>query len=152
MICFVTITILHSYFYDLIHSSLTVTYRAWTTTCEGVVEESQKSYQEAFDVSKGKMQPTNPIRLGLALNFSVFYYEIMNAPDRACHLAKQVFFSHDSRSLNGRRNSFWNRRMDGRVAWAWSDSERKREMESERKRDGEEKKSMRTRTWIHFRH
>ena len=36
------------------------------------------------------MQPTHPIRLGLALNFSVFYYEILNSPDRACHLAKQV--------------------------------------------------------------
>ena len=36
------------------------------------------------------MQPTHPIRLGLALNFSVFYYEIINSPDRACHLAKQV--------------------------------------------------------------
>jgi len=56
-----------------------------------VVEESQKAYQEAFDVSKGQMQPTHPIRLGLALNFSVFYYEILNAPDRACHLAKQAF-------------------------------------------------------------
>ncbi|CAL1275997.1 14-3-3 protein zeta isoform X2 [Argiope bruennichi] len=56
-----------------------------------VVEESQKSYQEAFDISKNKMQPTHPIRLGLALNFSVFYFEILNAPDRACHLAKQAF-------------------------------------------------------------
>ena len=56
-----------------------------------VVEESQKAYQEAFDVSKGKMQPTHPIRLGLALNFSVFYYEILNSPDRACQLAKQAF-------------------------------------------------------------
>jgi 14-3-3 protein epsilon len=27
----------------------------------------------------------------LALNFSVFYYEILNSPDRACHLAKQAF-------------------------------------------------------------
>jgi 14-3-3 protein beta/theta/zeta len=37
------------------------------------------------------MQPTHPIRLGLALNFSVFYYEILNAPDKACALAKQAF-------------------------------------------------------------
>ncbi|KAM2884205.1 hypothetical protein COP2_011547 [Malus domestica] len=34
---------------------------------------------------------THPIHLGLALNFSVFYYEIMNSPERACHLAKQAF-------------------------------------------------------------
>jgi len=56
----------------------------------GVVDDSQRSYQEAFEVARTKMQPTHPIRLGLALNFSVFYYEILNSPDRACHLAKQV--------------------------------------------------------------
>ena len=55
-----------------------------------VTDDSRKSYQEAFDIAKSKMQPTHPIRLGLALNFSVFYYEILNSPDRACHLAKQV--------------------------------------------------------------
>lgn len=56
----------------------------------GVVEDSQKSYQEAFDIARSEMQPTHPIRLGLALNFSVFYYEILNSPDKACQLAKQV--------------------------------------------------------------
>nr|CAD7258723.1 unnamed protein product [Timema shepardi] len=55
-----------------------------------VVEDSQKAYQDAFEISKEKMQPTHPIRLGLALNFSVFYYEILNSPDKACQLAKQV--------------------------------------------------------------
>jgi len=55
------------------------------------VDKSQKSYQEAFDIAKEKMQPTHPIRLGLALNFSVFYYEILNSPDKACQLAKQAF-------------------------------------------------------------
>lgn len=58
---------------------------------QGIVEDSQKAYQDAFDIAKNKMQPTHPIRLGLALNFSVFYYEILNAPERACHLAKQAF-------------------------------------------------------------
>ncbi|XP_068917246.1 14-3-3 protein zeta isoform X2 [Tenebrio molitor] len=56
-----------------------------------VVDDSQKAYQEAFDIAKSKMQSTHPIRLGLALNFSVFYYEIINSPARACHLAKQAF-------------------------------------------------------------
>lgn len=55
-----------------------------------VVDDSQKAYQDAFEISKTKMQPTHPIRLGLALNFSVFYYEILNSPDKACQLAKQV--------------------------------------------------------------
>lgn len=60
----------------------------------GVVEDSKNSYQEAFDIAKTKMQPTHPIRLGLALNFSVFYYEIISSPARACHLAKQVSFNY----------------------------------------------------------
>ncbi len=37
-----------------------------------------------------KLANTHPIRLGLALNFSVFYYEIANQPKEACELAKKV--------------------------------------------------------------
>lgn len=55
-----------------------------------VLEDSQKAYQDAFEIAKSKMQPTHPIRLGLALNFSVFYYEILNSPEKACQLAKTV--------------------------------------------------------------
>ena len=55
------------------------------------IDNSQGAYQEAFDISKKEMQPTHPIRLGLALNFSVFYYEILNNPELACTLAKTAF-------------------------------------------------------------
>lgn len=37
------------------------------------------------------MLPTDPIRLGLALNYSVFYYEIKNDPKQACQIAKTAF-------------------------------------------------------------
>lgn len=54
-------------------------------------DQSIKAYQAATVVAEADMPPTHPIRLGLALNFSVFYYEILNSPERACHLAKQAF-------------------------------------------------------------
>ncbi|XWS69638.1 hypothetical protein CRYUN_Cryun04dG0196000 [Craigia yunnanensis] len=59
-------------------------------------EQSLKGYEteltcRCFCHCKHRFSSTHPIRLGLALNFSVFYYEIMNSPERACHLAKQAF-------------------------------------------------------------
>lgn len=53
--------------------------------------KSNDAYEEAFKIAKESMGPTNPIRLGLALNYSVFYYEIMNEPAKACELAKGAF-------------------------------------------------------------
>lgn len=55
------------------------------------VDKSLNTYKAASDVAVTELPPTHPIRLGLALNFSVFYYEILNSPDRVCHLAKQAF-------------------------------------------------------------
>lgn len=55
-----------------------------------IISDSKNAYLSAFEISKEEMQPTHPIRLGLALNFSVFYYEILNTPDEACRLAKSV--------------------------------------------------------------
>ena len=56
-----------------------------------VGDKSLKAYQEASDIAKEKLASTHPIRLGLALNFSVFHYEIMNSPEKACKLAKSAF-------------------------------------------------------------
>ena len=52
---------------------------------------SLEAYKTASEVANTDLPPTHPIRLGLALNFSVFWYEILNSPDQACHLAKQAF-------------------------------------------------------------
>ncbi|XP_055833833.1 14-3-3 protein 7 [Solanum dulcamara] len=54
-------------------------------------DQSLKAYEAATATASSDLAPTHPIRLGLALNFSVFYYEILNSPERACHLAKQAF-------------------------------------------------------------
>lgn len=56
-----------------------------------VADLSLKAYEMATSSAEAELSPTHPIRLGLALNFSVFFYEIMNSPERACHLAKQAF-------------------------------------------------------------
>lgn len=59
---------------------------------KGKAEKARDKYEEATKtaVEKG-LPPTNPIRLGLALNYSVFYYEILNQPQEACTLAKTAF-------------------------------------------------------------
>jgi 14-3-3 protein epsilon len=48
------------------------------------------AYKDASTIAEDLIS-TNPIRLGLALNFSVFYYEILGKPDNAIHLAKTAF-------------------------------------------------------------
>jgi len=50
------------------------------------------SYQQAMDEA-GTLKCTNPILLGLVLNFSVFYYEIMADKEKACSMAKKYFDS-----------------------------------------------------------
>ena len=54
-------------------------------------EETLLAYKSAEQTAEAELASTHPIRLGLALNFSVFYYEILNAPERACQMAKKAF-------------------------------------------------------------
>lgn len=54
-------------------------------------DDSKSAYDLAMEFCKANMESTHPIRLGLALNYSVFYYEILNSPKHACNLAKQAF-------------------------------------------------------------
>lgn len=75
----------------LMFSHLKCLFPDWSVfLCAAIIGSSQEAYQNALDISYKDMEPTHPIRLGLALNFSVFYYEIVNSPEKACQLAKTV--------------------------------------------------------------
>ena len=54
-------------------------------------EEARKAYADAAKVAKDDLAVTHPIRLGLALNYSVFMYEVLNDPDEACKMARTAF-------------------------------------------------------------
>lgn len=58
---------------------------------ENVIKSASDAYHSASVLSENKLKSTNPIRLGLALNYSVFHYEISAKPDEACKLAKKAF-------------------------------------------------------------
>ncbi|GJS54913.1 gypsy type transposase [Tanacetum coccineum] len=66
------------FIWDLVDASVVSKFRAHSSVL-------------ASTTSEADLSPTHPIRLGLALNFSVFYYEIMSSPERASYLAKQAF-------------------------------------------------------------
>ena len=54
-------------------------------------ESARVAYQEAQTVAEKDLAVTHPIRLGLALNFSVFQYEVLSNPDEACKMARTAF-------------------------------------------------------------
>jgi len=61
------------------------------TESEEIKKNAEKFYREAMDVAEANLNETHPTRLGLALNFSVCYYEILKEPEKACDLAKKSF-------------------------------------------------------------
>merc|ERR1711934_980662 len=58
---------------------------------EAYKQAALKAYEDANNKATEDLPTTNPIRLGLALNFSVFYYEICEEREKATQLAKQAF-------------------------------------------------------------
>eukprot|EP00927_Polykrikos_kofoidii_P058583 TRINITY_DN5318_c1_g1_i4.p1 TRINITY_DN5318_c1_g1~~TRINITY_DN5318_c1_g1_i4.p1 ORF type:complete len:248 (-),score=50.58 TRINITY_DN5318_c1_g1_i4:64-807(-) len=52
--------------------------------------EANNAYEKASEVANRDLPANDPIRLGLALNFSVFHYEVLGVPAKACQLAKSA--------------------------------------------------------------
>merc|ERR1711862_146877 len=54
-------------------------------------ESARKAYEDASTTASAGLAVTHPIRLGLALNYSVFQYEVLVNPDEACKMARTAF-------------------------------------------------------------
>merc|ERR1712166_510385 len=52
--------------------------------------KAKSAYDDAM-AAASELAVTHPIRLGLALNFSVFHYEVLSNPDEACKMARTAF-------------------------------------------------------------
>jgi len=58
---------------------------------KGAADSAKDAYQQAMNTAESGLIVTHPIRLGLALNFSVFYYEVLGEPEQACQMARKAF-------------------------------------------------------------
>merc|ERR1711865_550625 len=58
---------------------------------KAAAENARVAYEEAMTQASKELAVTHPIRLGLALNFSVFHYEVLGNPEEACQLARTAF-------------------------------------------------------------
>jgi len=66
-------------------------YLAESVVSKGYDLQAASFYAQAYEVAKEKLEPTHPIRLGLALNYSVCFFEILKDKPKACELAKEAF-------------------------------------------------------------
>merc|ERR1712124_216740 len=58
---------------------------------KNAAENARKAYSDAQAVAEKDLAVTHPIRLGLALNYSVFMYEVLSNPEKACKMARTAF-------------------------------------------------------------
>jgi 14-3-3 protein epsilon len=66
-------------------------YLAEFVTDQGYDTKAAEFYKQALTLAQSKLNPTHPIRLGLALNYSVCFYEVLKDKAQACALAKSAF-------------------------------------------------------------
>ncbi|VVC36536.1 14-3-3 protein,14-3-3 domain [Cinara cedri] len=62
-----------------------------TADRDQVVDQSRTAYELADELGRHALQPIDPIRLGLMLNYSVFLYQVCNERKRGHDVAKRAF-------------------------------------------------------------
>ncbi|KAL6198831.1 hypothetical protein ACLB2K_028619 [Fragaria x ananassa] len=71
---------------------------------QNAAAKSKEAYETATTVARAELPPTNHIRLGVALNFSTFYRQILNIPVTAFWVAK-IAFDEGVAEINGKLSS-----------------------------------------------
>lgn len=56
-----------------------------------VYQLAKQAYEEALELAKENVSAAHPVRLGLLLNFSVFYHEILNLQGAAVDIARDGY-------------------------------------------------------------
>ena len=54
-------------------------------------DDARVAYEKATECATKDLAVTHPIRLGLAMNYSVFQYEVLQNPEEACKMARTAF-------------------------------------------------------------
>lgn len=54
------------------------------------MQSAKNAYEDGTKVAERDLKVTNPLRLGLALNHAVFYYEILRSPTDASRIARKA--------------------------------------------------------------
>ncbi|XP_075243322.1 14-3-3 protein 2-like [Convolutriloba macropyga] len=70
-----------------------------------MIATSRDSYENAWKACE-ILPTTHPARLGLALNYSVFHYEILEDKNKACNIAKAAFDEALSELDNAKGDSY----------------------------------------------
>ena len=91
----------HPLLYTPRHALLPLPPRRWPCTDlsefavpsdkKSYADQAATSYEKASVLASSQLAPTHPVRLGLALNYSVFKYEAQEHHTEACAIAKQAF-------------------------------------------------------------
>ena len=58
---------------------------------KAAAEEARRAYNDASRLASAALPATHPIRLGLALEFSVFQYRVLDNSEEACKTARTAF-------------------------------------------------------------
>lgn len=64
------------------------------------VKQSEQNYQQAYEKSKNILEPIDPLRLGTAINFSEFYFEILQDKPRACKIVEEALEKATPKLIN----------------------------------------------------